>query len=194
MNPMHTIEQSSNEVEMVLDKKPIAKVDNSDKNVLIIAGGFVLAFVVGLCLVFSDKNHTPSPSQIKLEKLNKVLVYDTILLQDNNLSHLQNNIYKDLKKENENINYLIANPDLLVMDFNTKELSGSILKIGTDANIDVSIDKNHKIINYNNFSENGRDMIIKQIDKNNYPKINMKTIENKNKDDTYNISLTIDSN
>lgn len=191
---MHTIEQSSNEVEMVLDKKPIAKVDNSDKNVLIIAGGFVLAFVVGLCLVFSDKNHTPSPSQIKLEKLNKVLVYDTILLQDNNLSHLQNNIYKDLKKENENINYLIANPDLLVMDFNTKELSGSILKIGTDANIDVSIDKNHKIINYNNFSENGRDMIIKQIDKNNYPKINMKTIENKNKDDTYNISLTIDSN
>lgn len=190
----NTIEQTNYDVEAVLEKQPISTVDNSEKHLLMMAGGFVLFFVIGLCLISNHKNNTPAESEIKLEKLNKVLVYDTILLEDNNLSHLQNNIYQDLKNEKQNINYVIANPDLLVMDFNTKELSGYNLKIGNDASIDVTTNKDKKFISYNNFSESGKNMIMKQIDKNNYPKINMKALETKNKDDTYNINLVIENN
>lgn len=191
MQQVNTVEQEVFELDDCLEKKEDSPVGENIKMFFLILGT-VLSAILVMCMIFM-KQTKPSQSMMKLEQVNKTLIYNTISLEDNNLQKLQNIIYKDLKKQNENINYVIANPDLLVLNFNTQEFHGGELKIGTNATIDISYENNKKIISYHNFTQEGRDIIIKQIDRHNYPKINMKNIENKNKDDTYNISVEIDS-
>lgn len=193
MQQVNAVEQEVFVLEDCLEKKEDSPKGENEKLSFFILG-IVLVGILVMCMSSMNPSK-PSQSMIKLEQVNKVLIYNTILFEDNNLSKLQNTIYKDLKKQRESVNYLIANPDLLVIDFNTREFQGSVgLRIGTESTIDVSYDNNKKIISYNNFSEEGRSVILKQIDKNNYPKINMKYIEIKNPDDTYSINMVIDNN
>lgn len=191
MRQSTVIKIQSSEVENALERKENQKKSSFTKILFMIVGVVAIA-VIAVCI--GNSGGRKPLSVTKLEQVNKVLVYHTILFESNNLSKLQNNIYKDLKAEKQNINYRISNPDLLVIDFNTREFNGSELVIGTEATIDISYDQDKKVISYSNFSKEGREIILKQIDKNNYPKIKMKTIEKKNSDETYNINLVIESN
>lgn len=186
------IEVQISEIENSLEKKESPPKTYFSK-FLFVAIGVLVVFGIGMIL-FGNNTGVKPLSVNKLEQVNKVLVYDTILFEGSNLSKLQNNIYKDLKEEKQNINYIISNPELLVIDFNTREFNGNRLAIGSEATIDISYDQDKKVISYSNFTKEGREIIVKQIDKNNYPKIKIQMIESKNSDDTYNINLMIDSN
>lgn len=155
--------------------------------------GILFISIVGLVFIsiVNEINHPLSVS--KLEKVNKVLTYDTMVFKGTSLFKLQNQIYEDLKVEKENINYEISNVDLLVMDLNTKEFDSNELAIGKNLTIEIKFYQNKKIISYNNLSEKGRKVIVKQMKDKNYSKIKMKTIESKNSDNSYSINVVIEN-
>lgn len=178
--------------------KSIKKIFTKDKFILsvdVFIVIFTLLTVVIISLVANDivfkNNSDPAPSIIGLDKVNKVILYETILFDNNDLYKLQNNIYKNLNSKNQNVNFMITNPELLVFDFNIKKFQGLNLAIGNDSKIDININKDKKIISYSNFTKAAKETILKELDTNNYQKV-VKTESIKNKDDTYNISFIID--
>lgn len=190
------IEIKEDQEQVLMKKEDLLNIENQitkekrSKSIFFALFASVTAIALIGCLFNMDRK--PPLSVSKLESVNKVLIFDTILFENNDLYKLQNNIYKDLKANKQNVNYLISNPELLVMNLNTNEFAGSQLRIGTDATIEININKDKKMISYTNFTKEGREVILKQIDKNNYPKINIKTVQSKNEDETYNIFLVID--
>lgn len=134
-----------------------------------------------------------APEIQKLRTVNNVILHDTLSLSKNMpLYQLQNKIHEDLLKDNEKINFNIANQELLSLDLITSEFSGSkFINIGEKSSIDITTNDKSWIINYNQFSEKGKEIILKQLEKNNFTKISMKITTKQNTDGTYSIMTVI---
>lgn len=115
-----------------------------------------------------------------LDKTNKTIIHDTLVAgREDTLSDLSAKIYHDLTKQGLNPKFVIANDKILVIEF------------GSQAKIEINLGLSTSIFSYSNLNIEEKEIVVKQLDENNYPGFNIVAIPMENKDTKGNTDITV---
>lgn len=138
-------------------------------------------------VMFSSKSQFDSAVQVaqnvyyqSLDKTNKTIIHDALIAgKSDTLSDLSAKIYHDLNRQGLNAKFIIANDKILVMEF------------GSEAKVEVNLGLSTSIFSYSNLNTEEKEIVIKQLDENNYPGFNIVAIPMENKDIKGNTDITV---
>lgn len=160
---------------------------NLDKKDVFFIAYISTTLLLGLIMMFNVDSQVKKQVQYiqnayyqSLDKTNKTIIHDTLVAgRLDTLSDLSATIYHDLSRQGFDPQFKIANDKILVIAF------------GSQGKIEINLGLSTSIFSYSNLNAEEKEIVIKQLDENNYPGFNIVVIPMENKNIKNNTDITV---